>query len=151
MSKYLEEMGKRAISNLVYVLLKEIELCNDFYGKNVSEIGIKLTDDRCIDTDDMVNSAGISIIKKYHHIVNVSYAEVIFADTFFVNYKEWDIETEFFVKNLIITEIEEGAYIEDEESRTNFKKKANIVLESLKLDNSKFSDIILDAINLAKI
>lgn len=151
MSKYLEEMGKRAISNLIYGLLKEIELCNNFYGGTVSEIGIKLTDGKYIDEEDMVNSAGISIIKKYHHIINVSYGEVIFGDTFCMHDNQWDIETEFFVKNLIITEIEEGVYLKNEESRVDFKKKANIVLESLKLDNTKFSSIILEAINLAKI
>lgn len=124
MSKNLKLLGEKAISNILYLLLKEIEFATEDYD---------------------------TIPYSENHVINREYLSVLIDCTFLNTNIEYTKELKDFLIKELTTELEEGTYIDNSNPDTlSFKKKFELVFNKLEYTNTDIYDIFSEAIDIVQ-
>ena len=124
MSKNLKLLGEKAISNILYLLLKEIEFATEDYG---------------------------TIPYPENHVINREYLSVLIDCTFLNTNIEYTKELKDFLIKELTEELEEGTYIDNSNPDTlSFKKKFELVFNKLEYTNTDIYDIFSEAIDIVQ-
>lgn len=124
MSKNLKLLGEKAISNILYLLLKEIEFATEDYD---------------------------TIPYSENHVINREYLSVLIDCTFLNTNIEYTKKLKDFLIKELTTELEEGTYIDNSNPDTlSFKKKFELVFNKLEYTNTDIYDIFSEAIDIVQ-
>lgn len=145
----LAKLGEKAISALIYGLIKEIEFSNDSYGDKIASINVETSKGKFFTEDDMCTSGGRLVFGEYSLVLNIEYAKIMLGETFIDSEELWDDNTREFVLNEIKREVSKGCYFDSEIEKKVFIEKTKKVFSILDLNDSLFEQIFLKGIELA--
>ena len=145
----LAKLGEKAISALIYGLIKEIEFSNDSYGDKIASINIETSKGKFLTEDDMCTPGRRLIFGEYSLVLNIEYAKIMLGEIFIDSKELWDDNIREFVLNEVKRELNEGCYFDSELEKKVFIKKAKKVFSILDLNDSLFEKIFLKGIELA--
>lgn len=145
----LAKLGEKAISALIYGLIKEIEFSDDSYGDKISSINIETSKGKFITEEDMCTSGGRVVFREYSLVLNIAYAKVMLGETFIYSEELWNDNAREFVLNEIKRELNEGCYFHSEIEKKVFIEKTKKVFSVLELNDTVFEQIFLKGIELA--